>query len=68
MNIRKDFTASSSNKNRSVDKSKTVDIDAIHLILIVARLQTLSYGNTELSLDGWNTAKSLEFERLHNSV
>ncbi len=68
MNVRKDFVSSSSNKNKNIDKSKTVDIDGIHLILIVARLQALSYGHSELTLNEWNTAKTLEFERLHNRV
>jgi len=68
VNVRKDFVSSSSNKNKNIDKSKTVDIDGIHLILIVARLQALSYGHSELTLNEWNTAKTLEFERLHNRV
>lgn len=68
VNIKKDFISSSSNKTNSTMKGKVIDIDAIHLILIVARLQSLSYGRTELSLREWNAAKSLEFERLHNRV
>ena len=49
-------------------KSKLIDIDAIHNILIVARLQALTYGHGDLSLNEWNNAKHLEFERLHNRL
>lgn len=66
--LKKDFTESSANKTNSKDKGKLIDIEAIHLILIVARLQTISYGRSELSLNEWNNAKHLEFERLHNRV
>jgi len=68
VNIRKEFIASSSNKTNATSKEKVIDIDAIHNILIVARLQSLSYGNNELTINEWNTAKTLEFERLHNRV
>lgn len=68
VNIRKEFIGSSSNKSNATSKEKLLDIDAIHNILIVARLQSLSYGRNELSLEQWNTAKSLEFERLHNRI
>lgn len=68
VNIKKDFLASASNKTNSTTKGKLIDIDAIHNIMIVARLQSLSYGHSELSLNEWNNAKHLEFERLHNRV
>lgn len=66
--LKKDFNESSANKSNSKDKGKLIDIDAIHLILIVARLQSVSYGRSELSLNVWSNAKNLEFERLHNRV
>jgi len=65
VNIRKHFAASTHNKS---GKEKSLSIDDIHLILIVARLQCLSYGKSELSVYEWNKAKSLEFERLHTRI
>jgi len=38
-------------------------IDDFHLLLVIARLQCLSYGKNELSLNEWNKAKCLEKER-----
>jgi hypothetical protein len=38
-------------------------VDDFHLLLVIARLQCLSYGKTELTLNEWNKAKSLEKER-----
>lgn len=66
--LKKDFNESSANRSNSKDKGKLIDIEAIHLILIVARLQSISYGQSDLTLNDWNNAKLLEFERLHNRV
>lgn len=52
----------------TLNKKEKLGIDDFHLLLVVARLQTFSYGKGELSLHEWNRAKSLEFERLNNRV
>jgi len=43
-------------------------IEDIHLLLIVARLQCLSYGRSDLNIFEWNKAKNLEFERLNTRI
>ncbi len=63
-------------RTNSTDKSLSVNlnrkeklgIEEFHSMLVVARLQTLSYGKQELSLHEWNRAKSLEFERLSSRI
>jgi hypothetical protein len=45
-------------------KDEKMGIDEFHSILVVARLQTLSYGKSELGLYEWNKSKNLECDRL----
>ena len=64
MQIRQNHLAS----GVSVNKKEKMSVEDLHLLLVVARLQTLSYGKSELGLNEWNKAKALEVERLNNRV
>lgn len=66
VNIRKSFSAA--NTNTDTSNERVISIEDIHLLLTVARLQCLSYGKSELSINEWNKAKTLEFERLHTRL
>jgi hypothetical protein len=70
VHIRKDFAANvkleQSNGNNHTERA--LSVEDIHLLLIVARLQCLSYAQSELDINHWNKAKSLEFERLHTRL
>jgi len=39
------------------------NLDDFHLLLVLARLETLSYGENTLTESHWNRAKNLEFTR-----
>jgi hypothetical protein len=56
------------NNNNSNGEKKVLGIEDIHLLLIVARLQCLSYGRSDLNIYEWNKAKNLEFERLNSRI
>ncbi|CAF0825447.1 unnamed protein product [Brachionus calyciflorus] len=51
-----------------VKNKDKMSFEDFHLLLVVARLQTISYGKTELGIAEWNRAKSLEMERLRNRL
>jgi hypothetical protein len=51
---------SSTNSN---DSKSRICVDDFHLLMVVARLQTISNGNSELSMNEWNKAKNIEKER-----
>jgi hypothetical protein len=55
------------NEKNSEFKEK-MNVDDLHLLLVVARLQSISYGKSELTVTEWNKAKLLENERLHKRV
>jgi len=70
VHIRKDFAANVKLEqgNGNSHTEKVLSIEDIHLLLIVARLQSLSFGQSELDINQWNKAKTLEFERLHTRL
>ena len=70
VHIRKDFAANvkSEQSNGNSHTEKVLTVEDIHLLLIVARLQCLSYAQSELDINHWNRAKTLEFDRLHTRL
>lgn len=67
VNVRKTFNLNQqSNDGQQQKENKSMSIEDIHLLLVVARLQCLSFGKSELTINEWNKAKSLELERLTN--
>jgi hypothetical protein len=49
--------------NSSTDAKPRICVDDFHLLMVIARLQTLSNGRNELSIHEWNKAKNIEKER-----
>lgn len=47
-----------------VKNKEKMSFEDFHTLLVVARLQAISYGKNELTIPEWNRAKSLEIERL----
>jgi len=68
VHLRQNFSNTTNNGNNSNGEKKVLGIEDIHLLLIVARLQCLSYGRSDLNIFEWNKAKNLEFERLNTRI
>ena len=70
VNIKQNSFAKHLNKETTPNdkKSNPMGIEEFHTMLVIARLQAISYGKTELSINEWNKAKNLEFERLTHRI
>lgn len=55
-------------QNHLVKNREKMSFEDFHTLLVVARLQAISYGKSELTIPEWNRAKSLEIERLKNRI
>lgn len=50
-------------RQEALNSQDKMNVDDFHLLLVIARLQSISYGKTELNLSEWNRSKYLEKER-----
>jgi hypothetical protein len=50
-------------RQEAQNTQEKMNVDDFHLLLVIARLQCISHGKTELNLSEWNCSKYLEKER-----